>query len=331
MTTAIGANMNFLILFFSFLFGLEGVVCPMLEEIAKEFFSERLFQDYMETSTNGNYREAEDRAKKHADKIFKLKSIFESSALESFRLHNISHYLNTRTFKPKYLDTICIDLHGIPSCFVEYFALKSLKIVEKLRWQSETKEKYGKYEKVYFITGWGAHHAEGQGGAFNKMNVKKALKRKKYEMDENIKNEGMISVILGHDLKQYEPPFTPRQGIVGLPEEWKNQDKKIKNQKKIGRTSSLPAYVYLDQASGNTGTGISKSSTLPQLANLPEIEGDWQLYDPNMWNKSFDESQLRNLTQNPTQNPIKNPAKTSDDGFTLVEERSRREKKVGIQ
>ncbi len=49
------------------------VVCPMFEEIAKEFFSERQLKEYLNLISEKNFNKADNMARSYANRIFSTK------------------------------------------------------------------------------------------------------------------------------------------------------------------------------------------------------------------------------------------------------------------
>lgn len=258
-------------------------MCPMLEEIAKEFFPAPLSDHFVSCSTYGDFREARMLAINYALEMFTQRYTSRRNVLQSFLLYNIAHYLDTRRpVNNRYLDRICIDLHGLPARYVGEFALKTLKIVEKLQAQPETKEKYNRHREVHFIPGWGSHTKEGADTLLNKEIVKTILANIGYQVYDTEKNKGMIYVVLGNYPLQYVPPIEKPQRPVGLPDAWKSKRQLDMERKRITRTTSLPSTFEVQETQTNTVRKLQKYSTVPQLSPVVGNESEREQRDSEL-------------------------------------------------
>lgn len=265
----------------------ENALCPMLEEIASGFFSPDKTRQYMLKIKHETYEKALENSKAYANSIFKEGCyVTDNKLLESFFLRNIAHYIKS-VERPHTCvqNEICVDLHALSKVAVEKFALKTLEIVEELR---EGADKKKKYNKVYFIPGWGKHTIGGRGADSNKTILVQALRERGYRVIESKYNRGMIYVALGNRPLQYVPPSKTPERPPGMPSKWVRKKGKKTAQT---RSTSQPLALEKDQKLNNAPTTNQKNFPNPKLPmacenNDGNDDDGWELYDLQQWSDS---------------------------------------------
>lgn len=210
------ASVKFVVLLSVILIGIKSVVCPMFEEIAREFFSERQLKEYLNLIGENDFNKADKMARSYANRIFQHNNFTsKGEQLKSFLLHNVRQYVEAVTKNHRHLTKIGIDLHGLSRNYAKQFALKALESVEKLQHEEATKDKYSNYSKVCLITGRGNSTIGGPDGLNNKQYVENAVQKYGYSIQKT-DNDGNICVILGESPILYQPPIKPPSTIPGL-------------------------------------------------------------------------------------------------------------------